>query len=374
MIDAPGPWGTGPFTLVEGASSVDTIMAIQRVRPDFVATNLIIAEDRTPRVVLEANRDHNSGRMAALERVVFVNDVTPEEALAAVCDRDGELDIVTEVSPADAQRVEGSEHARLVTIDANRLLVGIFNTREDNDAPLGHVRAREALNWAVDRHRMAEEGLLGYATPLVALTPQWCHGAAPGAEPRRRDPVRARELMTAAGWPEGRALRIATPAGLEGLTRMLADDVEDALGLRVEVLVVPGEEETAGSRALVEKKLPLPWDVLMHPWFDLSSDMPPGFVHREFYGHDGGFRAGPEDPEFDRLFAELVRTTDAGAARQLAERIDSYAFEQSKGLFLCAPQALYAVNRHVDFKAYRATFELADTRVGEEHWSRRGGG
>ena len=23
MIDAPGPWGTGPFTLVEGYSSLD---------------------------------------------------------------------------------------------------------------------------------------------------------------------------------------------------------------------------------------------------------------------------------------------------------------------------------------------------------------
>jgi hypothetical protein len=27
--------------------------------------------------------------------------------------------------------------------------------------------------------------------------------------------------------------------------------------------------------------------------------------------------------------------------------------------------------RHVDFKAYRATFELADTDVSPDHWSRR---
>jgi hypothetical protein len=28
-----GPWGTGPFTLVEGYSTIDTLMAIQRGCP-----------------------------------------------------------------------------------------------------------------------------------------------------------------------------------------------------------------------------------------------------------------------------------------------------------------------------------------------------
>jgi peptide/nickel transport system substrate-binding protein len=87
--------------------------------------------------------------------------------------------------------------------------------------------------------------------------------------------------------------------------------------------------------------------------------------------HDGAFRAGPQDAEFDRLFGTLARETDPQDARRLAEEIDRYCFEQSKALFLCAPQALYAVNRHVEFKAYRATFELADTEVDPAHWSRR---
>src|SRR3954452_16004827 len=197
-------------------------MAIQRVRPEFVATNLITGEDRSPRLVLEANREHNTPRTARLERVVFVNDLSAEQALDAVCDREGELDIVTEVSPADARRVEESEHARLVGIDANRIIVAIFNTWPSNDAPLGDVRMREALNLAVDRHRMVEAGLGGYGTPLAGLTPAWCNGIFPGAEPRRRDAARARELAVAAGWPRGRALRIATPVALEGLARMAA--------------------------------------------------------------------------------------------------------------------------------------------------------
>jgi peptide/nickel transport system substrate-binding protein len=346
-------------------------MAIQRVRPSFIATNLITGEDRTARVVLEANRDHNTPRTARVERVVFVNDLTPQEALEAVCDREGELDIVTEVSPADAARVEASEHARLVSFDANRLLAGIFNTWADHDAPLGDARVREALNLAVDRDRLVADGLGGHGTPLAGLTAPWCNGIFPGATPRPHDPDRARALLAESPWP-GRPLRLATPAALAGLAGLIAGDVR-ALGLEVDVIEVPDEALTAGARQLVEKKLTPPWDVLLHAWFDLSSDLPPAVVHREFFGVDGAFRAGPEDPEFDRRFAELVRQTDPAAATALAEDLDRYCFDACKALFLCAPKALYAVNRHVRWEPYRATFELADAETSEEHWSRAGG-
>jgi peptide/nickel transport system substrate-binding protein len=64
----------------------------------------------------------------------------------------------------------------------------------------------------------------------------------------------------------------------------------------------------AGARALAEKKLPLPWDILITGWFDLSSEAPPAAVHREFFGTDGAFRAGPVLPEFDRLYTEMTRS------------------------------------------------------------------
>jgi peptide/nickel transport system substrate-binding protein len=347
-------------------------MAIQRVRPAFVATNLITAEDRTPRVVLEANRDHNTPRTAHVERVVFVNDLTPAQALEAVCDRDGELDIVTEVSPADAARVEASTFARLVSFDANRLLAGIFNTWPEHDAPLGDRRVREALNLAVDRDRLVAEGLGGHATPMAGLTAPWCNGIFPGAAPRPHDPARARELLAESPWPAGRALRFATPASLVGLAAVIAADIREALALDVDVIEVPEEQLIAGARQLVEKKLTPAWDVLLHAWFDLSSDLPPAVVHREFFGTDGAFRAGPEDPEFDRRFTEIVRQTDPAAATAGAEDLDRYCFDECKALFLCAPKALYAVNRHVRWEPYRATFELADAEVGDQHWSRSG--
>jgi ABC-type transport system substrate-binding protein len=347
-------------------------MAIQRVRPDFVATNVITAEDRTDRVVLEANTDHNTDRTARLEKVAFINDTTPEQALDAVCDQDGVIDIVTEVSPADAERVQSSEYAKLVTIEANRVLVGIFNTWPDLGAPFADRRVREAFNLAVDRDRIVAEGLGGYARALGALTPPWAGGGS-GAEPRARDVQSAKALLDEAGWPQDHVVVIATPGPFEGIAQMIASDLEDALGVKTNVVAIPDEDVLPGSLTLIQKKLPPPWDILIHAWFDLSSDLPPAVMHREFFGDDGAFRAGPIDPEFNRRFAHLVTQTSAESAQKLAVDIDRYCFEESKALFLCAPNALYAVNREVDFTAYKTTFELAETEVSPEHWSRRNG-
>src|SRR5260370_35663471 len=128
----------------------------------------------------------------------------------------------------------------------------------------------------------------------------------------------------------------------------------------------------AGSRMLMEKKLPLPWDMLIFGWFDLSSEAPPAGVMREFFGADGAFRAGPELPEFKRLYTEMAAQIEGEKLVKMAERIDRYVFDEALALFLCAPQALYAVNKHVSFGPYRTTFEVAETEVDEQHWSRRG--
>ncbi|MCA1738029.1 MAG: ABC transporter substrate-binding protein, partial [Actinobacteria bacterium] len=187
MIDAPGPWGTGPFTLVDGHSSLENEIAIIAADP-FTCVWLPTHEDRADQVVLEANTDHwNKERGPRLERAVFRNDISPAEALDLVCTTEGEVDIVTEVDPNDAQKVTDSEYARLEAVDAMRILVGVIN-RGAPDVPLDDARARKALNMAVNRERLIEEGLAGYAYPLAGLTPHYATGYPEGQQPYPHDP------------------------------------------------------------------------------------------------------------------------------------------------------------------------------------------
>ncbi len=161
IFNEPGQFATETFTLVEGHSTIDTEIAIISEEP--FACVWFQKEDRTPRVVLEANPHYwNTARGARLEKVVFLNDVSQKEAIEKVCYREGEVDIVTNISPTDAGRIESSPHAQLVSGNAMRVVAGIFNRANDL---LNDGRIRQALNHAIDRVRLVENGLNGYGEP-----------------------------------------------------------------------------------------------------------------------------------------------------------------------------------------------------------------
>jgi peptide/nickel transport system substrate-binding protein len=154
----------------------------------FTYTWLFTDFPRSDRVVLEANTDHwNKERGPRLEKVVYVNDIHPAVALEKVCNTEGEIDIVSEVSPADARKVVDSEHANLITVDALRVVSGLINR---NAEFMNDVRVRRALNLAVDRDRLIDEVFQGYAHPVAALAPPYSGGAPDGLEPYPHDPGR----------------------------------------------------------------------------------------------------------------------------------------------------------------------------------------
>src|SRR6266487_4140817 len=221
----------------------------------FASAGIIESEERAPRLVLEANRSHwNHERGPRIERAIFRNDLSPAEALELCISTEGEIDIVTEVSPADAQRVQDSQYAKLVECDANRVLVGIIN-RSHDDVPLSDKRVRQALNLAVDCQKVIEQGLGGYANPICALTPSWCGGFPVDARPYPHDPGQAKQLLDEVGWPSGRHLRLAAPAPFAGIAHLVADEIKAALGLDVEIMLVPPQKMLAGARTGREEAL-----------------------------------------------------------------------------------------------------------------------
>ncbi len=349
-------------------------MAITQMEP-FAATWLQ-HEDRTPRVRLTANLNYwDTDRGPRLREVILRNDLSSEEALGLVCTTEGEVDVLTEVSPADAERVEDSEYARLISTDAVFAVAGVIN-RDAEGLPLADRRARLALNLAVDRDRLVRETMFGRATPLAGLTPPATVLEEGRLKPHSHDADRAAEL-----WREaldeldeadgGRPLRVATLYGLEDVASAVAADLEGTLGVEVEIIAYRREEESPVRRRLAEKKLPQDWDVLIlgHGAQFAESVVPE--LHRAFVGATGEFRAGPIVPEFESLFAELATKTAPSEQADVSQRIDRLVRDESLALSLYAPQALYAVNQHVDFTPYRTTFELAKTSVDDGHWSRR---
>jgi peptide/nickel transport system substrate-binding protein len=216
-------------------------------------------------------------------------------------------------------------------LEPGRILVGILN-RHPRDIDLGEARLREVLNLAVDRDRLIREGFGGHADPLAALILPGAPGAGSGPVPRRHDPARARELLHDLGWIHGRSLRLAGTPATALQARLVADDLQMALGIHVELQTVDVLAPGWGRRVPG-------WDVLLQDLPRPEPDAAPAVLHRELLGADGTLRAGPELPHVDRLLAELDATEDRVAADAVAARIDRYCFDASLALFLCAPRA-----------------------------------
>ncbi|MDP9420519.1 MAG: ABC transporter substrate-binding protein [Actinomycetota bacterium] len=332
-------------------------------------------EERTPRVRLVANDGYwDRVRGPHLSEAVFRNDLSRDEALDLICDTAGEVDIVTEVPHAAAERVSASEHARLVAVDAVRALVGVIN-RDADGLPLRDRRARQALNLAVDRTALVEEVFGGRARPLTGLTPPTLlttlHRAPDRLRAHPHHPSRATALWRAAGGAGVRPLRLASMHGWRAVAERVAADLRSALAVDVEVHVLEPGEEADVRRRLAEKAAPHQWDVLLLEQGSQAADTPPLELHRAFAGRTGEFRAGPVDVGFERRYDALVRQTSQMKQVLASNRIDRYVRDEALALFLCAPQVLYAVNREVHFVPYATTFELVDTWVSPRHWSRR---
>lgn len=338
----------------------------------LVCTWLTTDLPRSDRVVLEANTDYwNRERGPWLERVVYRNDISHADALDKVCNTEGEIDVVSEVSPSDAQKVEESGQAHLVSIDALRVVSGLINRDADF---MGDVNVRKALNLAADKPGLIDEVFRGYAHPVAGMAPPYSGGAPDDVEPYPHDPEEAKRLLSGAGWPGDRTLRLASTSDVTPIAEHLAQSYRDSLGIEVEVLHIPDEELLPAQRMLVEKNLELPFDVLVHAWFDLAAGYPPAVIHREYFHSLGAFRAGPPLQEFEDLLAASVNEKEAPKLTELGKRIDRLVIDEALNVFLCCPQALVAVNDHVNFTGHAATLELAETSVDEEHWSRRDGG
>jgi hypothetical protein len=124
-------------------------------------------------------------------------------------------------------------------------------------------------------------------------------------------------------------------------------------------------------RRLAEKAVPRAWDILLLEQTTQTADAPTLELHRAFVGSGGEYRAGPVVPEFEALWEELRRQISVVKQIWMQNRIDRFVRDEALALFLCAPQSLYAVNRHIEFTPYHTSFELAECRVSGEHWSRR---
>jgi len=353
-LPEPGPWGTGPFKLVEGA--------VPYVRP-------------SDRVVLEAYEGYWDRRYPKVKRVIFDNTLIGDrkEAMRLCRESEGAVDIVSYIRPLDTLKVAMSKFAKVVKSKDVTWLRIIFNLRK-KDSKWRDIRLRKALNYAINRKELWKYGAKGNAYNLEGFPiPAGAYGHNPNLIPYTYDTTKARALLAEAGYPDGFEVNIITLEAWRLETQIMKRMLE-RIGLKVkfDVLTMPEFFRKIYYPLLDKPPEEQEWDLHVFGLMDWSGHTGLSFLPWN-YIEETDIRWIEYDPVYEKMWKDMIRTVDPEAQEDKIRQMLQYLYERAYALFIYSPISLYAVNKEVNFVPQKSLFlRLKETSVTDDHWSIRG--
>lgn len=119
----------------------------------------------------------------------------------------GEADIIAQLSPDNIERLKGEGYTDVVSPISNQMWYMAINVSKP---PFNDVRVRQAVNYAINRKAIADKLLKGICIPADDIV----FPTSPLYSPTEHypyDPAKAKELLTAAGYPNGFTTKIRVP-------------------------------------------------------------------------------------------------------------------------------------------------------------------
>lgn len=313
----------------------------------MLADGISTLKTRSPQVVLEPNETYWNPDRTPKVRIVYDNATSKEDAIRSVESGDGRVDVVMDLTVDEARAFKGGGHGKIQTKPAKTVLVGVFNEAKPG-SPWRDPELRRAMNLAIDRRMVLEQGVNGWGVLMPALIQPGRYGADPAMAPYALDVQKALGTIEGANIPGKEVVVLASPEW-QGVVEAIGECLA-RVGLKV--------------RADYSKTEPEGWDLKLVWHFDWSPQYPVGVVHREFFGKNGAFRAAPEDAGFDALYAKLLKTPQQPEQEAVVREVERFVFDNAKALFLFSPYTLFAVSDRVDFVAYDTCMsELAETTI-----------
>lgn len=304
------PIGTGPFKLVEW------------VKDDHLT--------------LQANTDY-WGNKPKLTQVTF--KPIPEAATRTAAIKTGQADMVTPLSISDIASLQQSEGVRVVQAPTLRVMYVVLD--QANNDIMKNTKVRQALNYAIDKDAIVKDLFQGYGIKLKGegLSPEF-YGYNPDLEPYPYDPVKAKQLLTEAGYPNGFSVTMWSPRGRYPLDYETAQAVAgqlDKVGVKVDVKPL---EWAVYIQNLTNKKLT---PMVFAAWgtYPDADPMFDAFLK-------GGVYSYTNEPDFDKLVLDARSTMDPQKRLSLLQQAAKVQHDEAFVIFLHQLQNIYAVSTRVE--------------------------
>jgi len=249
----------------------------------------------------------------------------------------GNVDILEIPASEAADWVEDeSKKPMLMSTPALELVyIGINTTR----GPLADPRVRQAINYAIDVNRIIERLVGGRGTHAAGVVPPALGGFDSARAPYPFDPAKAKQLLAAAGHPNGIDIELWT--SVTPIYLRIAETIQaylNAVGIRTKIV----QRESAASRAAARKGQT---DMILKDWYadypDAEDFLYP-LLHSANRGA-GGNVSFYANPVFDSVVTASRHELDETKRNALYRSADSIAFRDAPMVFLYFYNELYAV-------------------------------
>ena len=347
-----GPWGTGPFQLVEGGGT--TIGKL------------------SDRVVLEAYDKYWDPQYPKVKTVIFDNVLMKDgEEAARLCrETEGKVDIVSFIRPIDTLKVATSPFARVVkSKDSTQTHSGINQRKEGSK--WRDIRLRKALNYSINREELLEYGVKGNAYNLGGHIPPGARGHNPNLTLYTNDTTKAKALLAEAGYPDGFEMTFIAPEP-QRLEAQIMKTMFERIGLKVKLEVTSYPEWLRKVVVLSEKDAQAQeWDVSV--CYNCDTWGHSGAAHLTYpYLESSQIRWIVYDPTYESMWKDMARTVDEAAQDEKMRQLEQYVYDRAYAIFIYSALNLYAVNKAVNFVPQKnRNLRLKETSVTDNHWSVR---
>jgi ABC-type dipeptide/oligopeptide/nickel transport system permease component/ABC-type transport system substrate-binding protein len=253
-------------------------------------------------ITLERNPGYQ-GQPALLSQVTFKFITDPTAAFAALMA--GDVDAFANY-PAPESFSQFAHDRRFQVFNGTTEMETVLGLNE-RVAPLNNVLVRRAISYALDRHAIIDGAMFGYGTPIGSHFPP--HNPAyvdlTGMYPH--DTLKAKELLTQAGYPSGFSLTLKLPP--PSYARRSGE-------------IVAAQLAQIGIHVNIENLEWAQWldQVYTRHDFDMSIVGHAEPLDYDIYARDD-YYFGYSSPEFKALIAALDDNVDAAARKDLLQQI-----------------------------------------------------
>jgi len=342
---------------------------LERMAPEAIATSEYAKhpigngpfkfERRVPGQLVELRADSTFflGR-PTIARVIFQTASNADARLNAFLA--GEVDIYDHIPPTAMAQAQQHADTRLIEGPSNAIVYLLFNPRSPTDSTKPHpafadLRVREALTLALDRETIAHVTFGANAqVPDAAQSQLWGWITPGGIKGRAADVVRARALLSEAGWRDANGDGILDKNGAPlsfSVLYVTGNPLSDKIALQAQEMFrkvgVALRLDKVEGAVINQRVMTGQWDMV---YARRGQDPTPTSLVQS-WSCESAKMPGPSNPAhwcdatFDKLFATAITAKDQPAAwKAVLDRMAS----QHPAIFIAAPPNPVAVHRRFD--------------------------